>query len=145
MMITSTREMKEIEMANNFQFYMTESVEFLAERLCNEERHASEVSKSRFYRFVPPCDDRPARYVQVLEKTVSNHFDMADCHDFDCKYFWLDDLGSFHEVTVGSVDRPASMGEIDEFYEENPAIMYSWGGSLMANGEKVGSVTFTDH
>jgi hypothetical protein len=151
MMITSTRETEQNKMSR-LQYLMTQSVKELAEQICLDDHYREDVSKSRFYRFIAALDDNPAQYMQVLESRVSNFYGMSGCHDDDVNFFWLDDDGAFHKVSAGtevsagtSEQSHLSSGQLDEFYEENPAIMYSWNVSLIANNKRVGTVTYTDH
>jgi hypothetical protein len=97
-------------------------------------------------RFIAITDmDGVKRVRKVTEDQISRAIDMADCYDDNSQYLYLDDDGKFYPVSFGGVSRHVSAGELDEFYAENPTIIFSQSGAMVANGKTVGYVSYTDH
>ena len=76
-----------------------------------------------------------------LVSEISAHYDMADCYDDDdTEYFYVEDDGTLHPVTVGGKQTndpdPDGDGTNDFVYATS---------DLIANGKVVGSVMHTDH
>ena len=114
--------------------------------LIREEYHQENVYKSRFYKFYFDEKTTTPRYIQVLESSISNYYDMQDCNDEEMNYFYLENDGSFHKVSAsGPLDNAPNAGELDEFYQENPTTMFTRPGNLIANNKIVGSVSYSDH
>lgn len=105
--------------------------------------HLDEIHFSRFIAISEYEGRKILR--KVTEAQISNAIDMADCYEDDSQYFYLDDDGKLYPVTFGGVDRHVSPGELDEFYAENPTIIFSQSGAMRANGKTVGYVSYTDH
>jgi hypothetical protein len=76
-----------------------------------------------------------------LVSEISAHYDMADCYvDDDTAYFYVEDDGTLHPVTVGGkqTNDPDPDGDVTN------AFVYAT-SDLIANGKVVGSVMHTDH
>lgn len=101
------------------------------------EAYQREVNQSRFYRLDAGAEDCLPQLVRVTESDVSSHYDLADCHDDDTsKFFWLADDGQMHEVKTGKMER---------FDNDEEYAFHFAGADLIAAGQVVGSVTYTDH
>jgi hypothetical protein len=100
---------------------------------------------SRFIEITEGMDGADKILRKVTEEQISHAVDMADCYGEPGKYMYLDDDGKLYPVTFGRVDRPVTFGELDEFYAENPTIIHSQSGAIVANGKVVGHVSYTDH
>jgi hypothetical protein len=100
-----------------------------------------------FSRFIAISRDSEGTPIirKVTEDHISTAIDMADCYEDESQYFYLDDDGKLYPVSFGGVDRHVSAGELDEFYAENPTIIFSRSGAMRANGKTVGYVQYTDH
>jgi hypothetical protein len=118
----------------------------LLQKYEREQKYHNSLASSRFYMKLPAnsTENAPARLISVPESRISMEFDMADCCD-PCEFLWMDDDFNFHPVSCRNPGSGMSMGAADEWQQENPRSVLSWGGDLIANGQIVGSVTFTDH
>lgn len=95
------------------------------------------LSQSRFIE-TGVCDGKP--YIRkVTEHQISRAIDMSDIDDdFAKSWFYVGDDGVLHPVTVGRQERfDDANGQIYNF--EYAA------SDLIANGEVIGNVTYTDH
>lgn len=99
--------------------------------------HDRRLNESRFIE-TGIYDGKP--YVhKITEEQISRRVDMSDCEDDDgsSSYFWLGDDGILHPVTFGGMERFADQ------YDDNA--FHFAASDMIANGQVVGSVTYTDH
>lgn len=140
-----------IERADRREACLTVEINILRERIKCYERmerqslaQAQQLFYSRFVEIYRDADGNP--FVRkITEDAISRDIDMADCWENESAYWHLADDGKLYPVTCGSFPRPVSAGELDEFYAENPTIIHSQSGTLVANGKTVGHVMYTDH
>jgi hypothetical protein len=106
----------------------------------------AELDAKHFSRFIAISHHEGTPLLRkVTEDQISNAIDMADCYEDDSQYFYLDDDGKLYPVSFNGPSRHVSEGELDEFYAENPTIIFSQPGAMVANGKTVGHVMYTDH
>ena len=73
------------------------------------------------------------------EEQVSNLIDMQDCADEEYHIYWVEPkTGELHIVTTGGVQR-------HEGFNEDRSMMHYGNSELVANGNVVGHVMYTDH
>jgi hypothetical protein len=98
---------------------------------------AIKLQNSRFVR-ISPCESGYS-VQKVTERTISEHYDLSDLHGGegdDDQFFCLGSDGKLHPVTAGRMERINTDEECPFHYAAS---------DLIANGEVVGSVTYTDH
>lgn len=112
--------------------------EFLAKAYRALDKQFSETLSSRFFEVSRFESDSDICLRQITEAKISESVDMADClPDFVMrKWFYVNDAGEIHPVTVGRQER-YSEGVEQPFYFAESAIV--------ANGHQVGTVVYTDH
>lgn len=105
-----------------------------AERCARAER---DLAGSRFIETGKDADGKPF-IRKITERQISQAVDMADCYDEDnqeSNLFYLGDDLVLHEVTIGPQCRFDNSEDSFEFAASD----------IIANGQVVGSVTYTDH
>lgn len=112
--------------------------EYLAKAYQRLDRQFTETLSSRFFEVSRFESDSEICLRQITESSISTAVDMADCEpDFVMrKWFYVDDNGDIHPVTVGRQER-FSNGVEQPFHFA--------ASSLIANGQCVGEVVYTDH
>ena len=112
--------------------------ETLAKAYQSLDAQFTQVWSSRFFEISRFESDSEICLRQVTEQHISESVDLADClPDFAMrKWFYVDDGGDIHPVTIGC-QRRYSAG-IEQPY-------HFAGSAIIANGKQVGSVDYTDH
>jgi hypothetical protein len=112
--------------------------EFLAKAYRSLDRQFTDTLNSRFFEVSRFESDSEVCLRQITESSISSAVDMADCQpDFVMrKWFYVDDAGEIHPVKIGRQER-FSNGVEQPFYFAASAIV--------ANGQQVGEVVYTDH
>lgn len=122
----------------NFDGDFRKAYEHLSKAYLALERQHCEEGGSRFIQISKFESDSEICLRKITETQISRAVDMADCEDPGImrKWLYVDDSGSLQLVTIGSPGRINQDEDMPFYYASS---------SIMANGECVGSVTYTDH
>lgn len=113
------------------------------DRLREKEAELNALWDSRFMQLRTLGDGRKKLW-PVTEGFISRTYDLADLDgpdEAEPQFFYVEDDGSLHPVTLG---RQVRSSGAQEDAPTNVALVYG-SSSLVANGKVVGQVLYTDH
>lgn len=122
----------------NFDGDYRRAYEHLSKMYLALEQGDGERQSSRFIEVSRLESDMPICVQKVTEDHISRAVDMADC-DLNYvmrKWLYCDDNGELHPVTIGRQER------INR--DQDAPFCYA-SSAIVANGQCVGDVTYTDH
>ncbi|MBA9846762.1 hypothetical protein [Ralstonia pickettii] len=102
----------------------------------DQQAQMNALYASRFFE-VRVLEDGKKKLWPTTEAAISRAFDLQDCYDGPLPdFFYCDQDGQLHTVSVGA-QRPMNTDEECPFHYASSA--------LLANGQVVGHVIYTDH
>lgn len=94
------------------------------------------MMQTRFFKRLTR-DDGTKKLYPCTEQEISRAYDTDYYDEAPPPYFYCDDNGELQPVTVGKMERHA------DYYDDDNIVIGS--AYLIANGENVGTVIYTDH
>ncbi|ENZ77958.1 MULTISPECIES: hypothetical protein [Ralstonia] len=115
---------------------ITEAYNAACQLIRDQHAEMNRLYASRFFE-VRVLEDGKKKLWPTTEAAISSAFDLQDCHDGPVSdFFYCDVDGQLHAVALGK-QTPMNTEEECPFHYASAA--------LIANGQVVGHVTYTDH